>query len=48
MPYRPVKKRILREESPEREGHLRPGMTVLDVGCGPGTISLDVKAFGRV
>ena len=25
-------------------GHLRPGMSVLDVGCGPGTITLDLAA----
>jgi ubiquinone/menaquinone biosynthesis C-methylase UbiE len=25
-------------------GHLRPGMHVLDVGCGPGTITVDLAA----
>src|SRR5271155_2497783 len=24
--------------------HLRPGMSVLDVGCGPGTITVDLAA----
>src|SRR5438445_10292399 len=31
--------------------HLRPGMAVLDVGCGPGTITADLAALvspGRV
>lgn len=26
------------------EGHLRPGAAVLDVGCGPGTITVDIAA----
>ena len=25
--------------------HLRPGMSVLDVGCGPGTITVDLAAL---
>ena len=32
-------------------GHLAPGMSVLDVGCGPGTITIDLArlvAPGRV
>ena len=32
-------------------GHLAPGMSVLDVGCGPGTITIDLARFvapGRV
>src|SRR5215470_9273015 len=31
--------------------HLRPGMSLLDVGCGPGTITVDLAALaapGRV
>jgi ubiquinone/menaquinone biosynthesis C-methylase UbiE len=27
-------------------GHLRPGMNLLDVGCGPGTVTVDLA--GRV
>jgi ubiquinone/menaquinone biosynthesis C-methylase UbiE len=27
--------------------HLSPGMSLLDVGCGPGTITLDIAAAWR-
>ena len=40
----PPSGRTLERDIPELKEFLRPGMTVLDVGCGPGTITVDVAA----
>jgi ubiquinone/menaquinone biosynthesis C-methylase UbiE len=42
MVYRNTGERTLVDELPELQEFLKPGMLVLDVGCGPGTITLDV------
>ena len=42
MGLRELEDRTISEEFPELLEHLRSGMSVLDVGCGRGTITLDV------
>jgi ubiquinone/menaquinone biosynthesis C-methylase UbiE len=37
-----MKKRTLEEAFPELKPYLKPGLKVLDIGCGPGSITLDV------
>ena len=39
---KPPSPRTLEKDVPELKDYLRAGMKVLDVGCGPGTITLDV------
>ena len=41
---KPPSERTLDGDIPELREYLRPGATVLDVGCGKGTITLDVAA----
>ena len=40
----PPSKRTLEKDIPELKGYLSPGIKVLDIGCGPGTITMDVAA----
>ena len=42
MVYKDLKHRTLRDELLELQKYLKPGITVLDVGYGHGSISLDI------
>jgi ubiquinone/menaquinone biosynthesis C-methylase UbiE len=46
-PPEPPSRRTLDNEIPELKPYLFPGAKVLDVGCGPGTITLDVADVVR-
>jgi ubiquinone/menaquinone biosynthesis C-methylase UbiE len=44
MHYRPPEQRTFLVELPNLMTYLKSDLSVLDVGCGPGTITLDVAA----